>query len=446
MANEEHAKLRLNLGAGETVIPGWTAVDRKFGTEVYPLSYADNSVEEIRASHVLEHFGHRQIEAVLDEWIRVLKPGGRIKIAVPNAEWIADNLKAGLGGEQVDPKLLLYLMGGQTDGGDFHRSAFTGPMLLGMMENAGLEKIKHWKDDVPDASQLPVSLNLEGYKPASGIVKRTRSVPKVCAVMSVPRLIMVDNIFCALEAFLPLGIQLTRHTGVFWHQTMARCIKEALANGFDYVFTVDYDTVFTKEHAAALMDTMLAHPEIDALACPQLKRESSSIMFTQINDDGTHRANIPLSEFQGELTKVDTAHFGLTVFRADALRRMKKPWFYEKPDPNGDWDEGRVDLDIGFWYQWRESGNTLYQANQVRIGHMQQMVSWPLGPEFRIIHQYATDWGKTRQPPQYRPEMMPVMAANELIQQTLAAVEAKKVKPKRNKKVKAEKVKTKGNK
>ncbi len=49
---------------------------------MYPLAYKDESVDEIYASHVLEHFPYNKTQEVLNDWVRVLKPGGRIRIPV----------------------------------------------------------------------------------------------------------------------------------------------------------------------------------------------------------------------------------------------------------------------------------------------------------------------------------------------------------------------------
>ena len=57
-------------------MPGFTNVDRKFGQEAFPLPYPDESVEAVRASRILEHFGHREVQAVLNDWVRVLQDGG----------------------------------------------------------------------------------------------------------------------------------------------------------------------------------------------------------------------------------------------------------------------------------------------------------------------------------------------------------------------------------
>ncbi|MCX7953793.1 MAG: methyltransferase domain-containing protein [Bacteroidales bacterium] len=49
------------------------------------LPFPDNSVEFIYSSHTLEHFSFNDIIFLLNEFYRVLKPGGKIRIAVPNA-------------------------------------------------------------------------------------------------------------------------------------------------------------------------------------------------------------------------------------------------------------------------------------------------------------------------------------------------------------------------
>ena len=88
---EKAEKVKLNLGGGEVEIPGYVNIDRKNGQEAYPLEYADESVDEIRASHLLEHFPHSKSVEVVREWARVLKPGGILKVAVPNFDYIIEN-------------------------------------------------------------------------------------------------------------------------------------------------------------------------------------------------------------------------------------------------------------------------------------------------------------------------------------------------------------------
>lgn len=46
--------------------------------------FADNSMELVYASHVIEYFDRQQVIPLLTEWKRVLKPYGVLRLAVPN--------------------------------------------------------------------------------------------------------------------------------------------------------------------------------------------------------------------------------------------------------------------------------------------------------------------------------------------------------------------------
>jgi len=52
--------------------------------DVQKLPYPDNSVDEIKAFHIIEHFNFFEIKDVLEEWYRVLKPGGRLYLETPD--------------------------------------------------------------------------------------------------------------------------------------------------------------------------------------------------------------------------------------------------------------------------------------------------------------------------------------------------------------------------
>src|ERR1017187_4622068 len=84
-------QIKLDLGAGSVSPSGFRPMGRDHGSEIYPLAYADETVDEIRASHVLEHFPHGQIDAVIKDWVRALKKGGKLRIAVPDLKVIAED-------------------------------------------------------------------------------------------------------------------------------------------------------------------------------------------------------------------------------------------------------------------------------------------------------------------------------------------------------------------
>ena len=84
------AKSKINLGCGNNTEEGWINIDvaptipnldicMDLETEKLPIS--GNSIDEIKAIHVLEHISN--LKLVLKEAYRVLKPGGIFRIIVP---------------------------------------------------------------------------------------------------------------------------------------------------------------------------------------------------------------------------------------------------------------------------------------------------------------------------------------------------------------------------
>lgn len=90
--------LLVSVGSGRTVPDGWIGFDRKSGEGVWgidlrrPLPLKDDSVDGILSEHMLEHFYLNDIEVMLTDWFRVLKPGGRVRIACPDARTVGNIL------------------------------------------------------------------------------------------------------------------------------------------------------------------------------------------------------------------------------------------------------------------------------------------------------------------------------------------------------------------
>lgn len=82
--------IKLELGAGDRSMEGWTSVDMNDNCALNldltaPIPFPDNSVGMIYSCHVLEHFKYTELIKLLEECLRILKPGGSFSASVPNA-------------------------------------------------------------------------------------------------------------------------------------------------------------------------------------------------------------------------------------------------------------------------------------------------------------------------------------------------------------------------
>lgn len=374
--------MRLNLGCGEKLLDGYVNWDRRNGHEAYPLAIEDSSCEEIRASHILEHFPHNQVSEVVNHWVGKLQPGGCLKICVPDFLKISH---AYLRGEPINVQG--YVFGGQTDANDYHASGYDEETLREVMANAGLERIAVTDPDANDCSALPISLNMVGYKPAT-----TDNIDGLFAVLASARFGPALHHRCAYEAFHKLGIQHAVSVGCFWHQHLSELIEGVLRDeSVRYLLTLDFDSVFNAEDVRELYRLMKAYPKADAICALQSKRSSRDALFTMQNPDGTKKAQTYRSDFDRNLIPVATGHFGLTIFDADKLRDLPRPWMVPVPAENGSWGEGRVDADISFWRKWQEQGNRLCLAPKVVAGHLEELVTWP-DKNMQPIYQKAEEY------------------------------------------------------
>lgn len=154
---------RLHVGAGAVRIPGWCNVDIDWRTmpdvvdnaltlRKFPNEHAD----AIYACHVLEHLCHDEVPAVLARWREVLKPGGELRISVPDLDRIVKIYNENWGHFQTDGNTpwigLIY--GGQSDPYDFHKTGFNFTHLRRLLLDAGF-------DDIAEYPHSPHFLGIE---------------------------------------------------------------------------------------------------------------------------------------------------------------------------------------------------------------------------------------------------------------------------------------------
>jgi SAM-dependent methyltransferase len=380
--------IRLNLGAGRTVRPGFTNVDIKDGQVVYPLAdYADGSVSEIYASHVLEHFPGDKTIKVLREWVRVLKPGGRIRVAVPDHEKAIKMLQEGKIGFNLFES---YIMGGHTDDNDHHGSLFNAQKLAALMHYVGLEHVVPWESYNRDCASLEVSLNLEGVKRGFEVKEN----PRVIAVLSVPRVGFTDMWKATHRALRtmtvksifhggkePLVDDLVECGGAFWEKFLTAGIKHAMKLNPDYLLFIDGDSVFDPQDVEKLIEVLQKDATLSAAFAVQVSRHNDRPLV-----------HVDAETYKGESTEVQLGHFGLTVVRAKVFTYLQKPWLWSMPNPETlEWDEkGHCDADITFWRVLKEFGHKVVQVNAVQAGHMDLCIKWltPKGIAYQPLKHY----------------------------------------------------------
>jgi predicted SAM-dependent methyltransferase len=130
--------MKLDIGGGRDKRgEDFTSVDL-FGepdirAEMDAIPVADGSVDEIWSSHTLEHQSMAKVAGTLKEWHRVLKPGGRAIVSVPNFDYVARYWLTGA--DRAWAEMMVF--GTQLTDGEHHKSAFTAALLRGDLEAAG---------------------------------------------------------------------------------------------------------------------------------------------------------------------------------------------------------------------------------------------------------------------------------------------------------------------
>jgi len=86
-----HATRKLHIGCGPNLLDGWLNTDisgrlaiRMNATRRFP--FEDNTFDYVFSEHMIEHIEYPEALFMLEECHRVLKPGGRIRVATPDLE------------------------------------------------------------------------------------------------------------------------------------------------------------------------------------------------------------------------------------------------------------------------------------------------------------------------------------------------------------------------
>jgi len=180
-------ELKLHLGCGGVIIPGYVNIDLNIRAGIDLLSdlrrlpFAAGRVDFIYACAVIEHFQRNEWQSVLAHWFAALKPGGTLRLSTSDF----DACVAEYAAQRNITDVTGLIIGGQRDFYDWHGMIFDFKLLRGGLEEAGFTDVRRydWRETdigragIDDYSQayLPhmdkengrlMALNVEADKPA----------------------------------------------------------------------------------------------------------------------------------------------------------------------------------------------------------------------------------------------------------------------------------------
>jgi predicted SAM-dependent methyltransferase len=188
--------MRLYLGSREFKPEGFLTVDldRSHGPDIVAdvtdlHDIASGTVTEICASHILEHLPWPLSFKALAEWARVLRPGGRLRVAVPDLASLAAMIAAGH--NDWAAVALVFGVGRLENPLEAHQFGYTRGMLIGVLRALGFADFDWWKHDLPDASngwvhdedggRIAISLNITALKKTEPLVPPAQLLSRLMA-------------------------------------------------------------------------------------------------------------------------------------------------------------------------------------------------------------------------------------------------------------------------
>jgi len=163
---------KLHLGCGDQHLDGWINSDFYNSSvadcivDCTKINLKDNTLDEIYASHLIEHFHFQEGWKVLGEWFRVLKIGGKLTLETPDLLGLCQEFLTG----DDQKRVFLYqsFFGVPWIEGNAHKFLYTEVQLRWTLETTGFKNIRRVKPDSQYANSAPslesIFLKIEAEK------------------------------------------------------------------------------------------------------------------------------------------------------------------------------------------------------------------------------------------------------------------------------------------
>ena len=169
--------MKLHIG-GKEIKEGWKILNIQkfegvdFLGDISDLSqFKNNSVQEVYASHVIEHVPQKKINETLKGVHRILSENGKFYISVPDMDVLCHFFVSPLATKKVKFHIMTMIFGGQIDNFDYHYFGWNYEFLNSYLNEAGFtknERVKTFNIFNDTSSFAPygplISLNVIAYK------------------------------------------------------------------------------------------------------------------------------------------------------------------------------------------------------------------------------------------------------------------------------------------
>ena len=156
--------MKLHIG-GEEPKDGWKILNilKKPGVDYIGdindlTQFESNTIDEIYASHVVEHVPQAKVLSMFNGIYRVLKPGGKFYISVPDLDILCHTFISPIASPEQKFHVMRMIFGGQVDEYDYHYFGWNQLFLFDFLRQSKFSDAKR-------VESLGIFKDTSEYKP-----------------------------------------------------------------------------------------------------------------------------------------------------------------------------------------------------------------------------------------------------------------------------------------
>ena len=143
---------KIHIGCGTINLQGWINIDARKLPNVHIINqsidldeFKDNSLGAIYLCHVLEHFSFREIDKIIQIFMKKLRKKGKLIISVPDFDAQIEHY---LKNKNNINSVQMPLMGGQDYDFNYHKSIFNKDSLTDILFRNNFINVQEWETKI----------------------------------------------------------------------------------------------------------------------------------------------------------------------------------------------------------------------------------------------------------------------------------------------------------